>query len=107
MSADQLTIKGGNKFRSATSDLLIATRQNLLLNQVELDASREVTIRGMRDVTLNQVAIGADELARIKARGPYCGRLSFKRGCFAYCDGGNHIAFKKCELPQGFTGAFK
>ena len=80
MSADQLTIKEGVSLRSATSDLVIATRQNLLLNQVELDASREVTIRGMRDVTLNQVAIGADELARIKARRDLTvDGLSFKR----------------------------
>ena len=80
MSADQFTVKEGMSLRSATSDLVIATRQNLLLNQVELDGAREVTIRGMRDVTLNQVAIGADELARIKARRDLTvDGLSFKR----------------------------
>ena len=42
----------------------LATRQNLLLKRVDLEASSEVTIRGMRDVTLNEVKIGADELAQ-------------------------------------------
>jgi hypothetical protein len=80
MSADQLTVKEGVSLRSATSDLVLATRQNLLLKQVDLEASREVTIRGMRDVTLNEVKIGADELARIKARRDLTvDGLSFKR----------------------------
>ena len=68
MSADNFMVKEGASLRSATSDLVIATRQNLLLKQVEVEAAREVSIRGMQDVTLNQVKIGADELARIKAR---------------------------------------
>jgi len=80
MSADQLTVKEGVSLRSATSDLVLATRQSLLLKDVDLEASREVTIRGMRDVTLNQVRIGADELARIKARRDLTvDGLSFKR----------------------------
>ena len=80
MSADQLTVKEGVSLRSATSDLVLATRENLLLKQVDLEASREVTIRGMRDVTLNEVKIGADELARIKARRDLTvDGLSFKR----------------------------
>jgi len=80
MSADELVVKEGVSLRSATSDLVLATRQNLLLKEVDLEASREVTIRGMRDVTLNQVKIGADELARIKARRDLTvDGLSFKR----------------------------
>ena len=80
MSADQLTVKEGVSLRSATSDLVLATRQNLLLKQVDLEAAREVTIRGMRDVSLNEVKIGADELARIKARRDLTvDGLSFKR----------------------------
>ena len=80
MSANSFSVKEGMSLHSATSDLVIATRQNLLLNQVELDGAREVSIRGMRDVTLNQVAIGANELARIKARRDLTvDGLSFKR----------------------------
>jgi hypothetical protein len=80
MSADQFTVREGVSLHSATSDLVLATRRNLLLKQVDLEAAREVTIRGMRDVTLNQVKIGADELARIKARRDLTvDGLSFKR----------------------------
>ncbi len=68
MSSGDLKIKEGVTLKSATSDLVLATRENLLLNKVELNADKEVTIRGMRDVTLNEVVIGASELARIKAR---------------------------------------
>jgi len=48
--------------------LVIATRENLLLNQIDLEGAKEVSIRGLRDVHLNEVRIGASELARIKAR---------------------------------------
>ena len=48
MSAGGMKIKEGATLQSATSDLVLATRENLLLNQVDLDGSREVTIRGMR-----------------------------------------------------------
>ena len=68
MTTGDLKIKEGVTLKSATSDLVLATRENLLLNKVELNADKEVTIRGMRDVTLNEVMIGASELARIKAR---------------------------------------
>jgi hypothetical protein len=68
MSTGAMKIKEGATLQSATSDLVLATRENLLLNQVDLDGAKEVTIRGMRDVTLNEVKIGASELAKIKAR---------------------------------------
>ena len=68
MNAGTLSITPGVSLSSATSDLVLATRQNLLLSQVSLDAAREVAIRGMRDVTLRDVSIGADVLATIKAR---------------------------------------
>jgi hypothetical protein len=68
MTTGDLKIKEGVSLKSATSDLVLATRENLLLKKVDLDGAREVTIRGLRDVTLNDVRIGASELAQIKAR---------------------------------------
>jgi hypothetical protein len=68
MTTGDLKIKEGVTLKSATSDLVLATRENLLLKKVDLDGAREVTIRGLRDVTLNDVRIGASELAQIKAR---------------------------------------
>jgi len=68
MSAGDLNIKQGATLQSATSDLILSTREDLVLEQVNLNAAREVVIRGMRDVTLNNVHIGASNLAKIKAR---------------------------------------
>ena len=68
MSAGDITLNQGVSFKSATSDLVLAARNNLLLRQVSLDAAREVAVRGLRDVSLNDVSIGADFLATIKAR---------------------------------------
>ena len=67
MSAGDFEISKGASLHSATSDLVIAARQDLLLEEVNL-AAREVAIRGMRDVTLNEVKIDASMLATIKAR---------------------------------------
>jgi hypothetical protein len=68
MSAGDLTLNQGVSFKSATSDLLLAARNNLLLHQVSLNAAREVAVRGLKDVSLNDVSIGADLLITIKAR---------------------------------------
>lgn len=68
MSAGVLSVKPGTSLSSVTSDLVLATRQNLLLSQVTLEATREVVIRGFRDVTIRDLSIGADVLATIKAR---------------------------------------
>jgi len=68
MSAGVLSVKPGTTLSSATSDLVLATRKNLLLSQVTLEAAREVAIRGFRDVIIRDVSIGADVLATIKAR---------------------------------------
>ena len=68
MSAGDITLNQGVTFKSATSDLVLAARNNLLLKQVSLDAAREVAVRGLRDVSINDVSIGADLLATIKAR---------------------------------------
>jgi hypothetical protein len=68
MSAGDFEISKGSTLHSATSDLVIAARQDLILEEVNLGAAREVAIRGMRDVELNQVEIDASMLATIKAR---------------------------------------
>ena len=68
MSAGDFEISKGASLHSATSDLVISARQDLLLEEVNLGAAREVAIRGMRDVELNQVEIDASMLATIKAR---------------------------------------
>jgi len=68
MSAQGFDIQPGTSLSSATSDLVLATQQNLLLKQVSLTGAREVAVRGLRDVSLRDVSIGASALATIKAR---------------------------------------
>jgi hypothetical protein len=68
MSGNDLHVAEGVTLRSATSDLVIASRNRLSLKDVELYGAREVSLRGMRDVSLDNVHIGASTLAKIKAR---------------------------------------
>ena len=67
--------------KSATSDLLLSSREDLLMDGVKVDVSKEASVRGMRDVTLNNVEIGADTMATIKAvRNLNVDGLIFSRG---------------------------
>jgi hypothetical protein len=68
MSGGELKLSDGATIRSVTSDLVLASRENLLLNQVILEGANEVAIRGMRDVELNDVTMRARMLATVKAR---------------------------------------
>jgi len=68
MSGGDLSIAEGATLRSATSDLVIASRNHLALRGVELHGAREVSISGMRDVQLDNVHLQASTLAKIKAR---------------------------------------
>jgi hypothetical protein len=68
MSGNNLQVTEGVSLRSATSDLVIASRNQLSLKDVKLYGAREVSLRGMRDVSLDNVEIGASTLAKIKAR---------------------------------------
>jgi hypothetical protein len=100
MTTGDLKIKEGATLRSATSDLVLATRENLLLKQVDLDGAREVTIRGMRDVVLNDVKIGASELARIKARRDLnVNGLGFKRDVSRIMMEATTIRLRNVDFP--------
>ena len=67
MSGGALNLAKGMTLKSATSDLLLSSRDDLLMDGVKVDVSKEASVRGMRDVTLNNVEIGADTLITIKA----------------------------------------
>ena len=67
MSGGALNLAKGMTLKSATSDLLLSSREDMLLDGVKVDVSKEASVRGMRDVTLNNVEIGADTLTTIKA----------------------------------------
>jgi hypothetical protein len=68
MSSGSFLSKPGVTVKTATRDLVLASRENLTLSQINLEAVDRVAIRGMRDVDLNQVHLKADLLATIKAK---------------------------------------
>ena len=68
MSGGDLKVGEGATIRSVTSDLVLASRENLLLNQVILDGANEVAIRVKRDVEINDVKMYARMLATVKAK---------------------------------------
>jgi hypothetical protein len=81
MSGGTVTLAKGMTLKSATSDLLLSSREDLLMDGVKVEVSKEASLRGMRDVTLNNVEIGADTMATIKAtRNLNVDGLIFSRG---------------------------
>ena len=81
MSGGAVTLTKGMTLKSATSDLLLSSRDDLLMDGVKVEVSKEASIRGMRDVTLDNVEIGADTMATIKAtRNLNVDGLIFSRG---------------------------
>ena len=68
MGAGNLRIQPGSNLNSATSDLVISTREHLSIEQVKLEVAQELAIRSLRDLELKNVTVGADALATIKAR---------------------------------------
>ena len=57
MSGDSLRVPNGVSLSAATSDLVLAARKDILLD-TQLEGSREVAIRSLRD-NLNNVTMGA------------------------------------------------
>jgi hypothetical protein len=68
MSAGTVNLKQGTSLKSATSDLIISSRDDLQMDQITLDVADEVAVRGLKDVQLNNVTMGANMQATIKAR---------------------------------------
>jgi hypothetical protein len=67
MSSGEMTFAKSMTLKSATSDLVIASQKNIVMDGVSMDVSQEAAIRGMRDISLNNVGIGANSMATIKA----------------------------------------
>jgi hypothetical protein len=81
MSAGDISFAQGMSLGSATSDLVLSSRQDISMDGVKMEVSQEAIIRGMRDVSLKDVRIGADTMATIKAsRDLNVDGLTFSRG---------------------------
>ncbi|MEC9123138.1 MAG: hypothetical protein VX969_03255, partial [Verrucomicrobiota bacterium] len=81
MSAGDASFAQGMSLGSATSDLVLSSRRDITMDGVKLEVSQEAIIRGMRDVSLTNVQVGADAVATIKAnRNLNVDGLTFSRG---------------------------
>ena len=68
MSGEKIDLKQGMTLKSATSDLVLSSRENMLLDQTTLDVGNEVAVRGLKDVEIKNATIGANMKATLKAR---------------------------------------
>ena len=68
MSGGNMGLAKGMSMKSATSDLLLASKVSMNLEQVTLDVDQDIAIRGLEDVELNSVTLGSSAQATIKAR---------------------------------------
>ena len=67
MSGDLLTMEDGSSLSSVLSEMVIAARADVLLNNVQLQSAREVAIRSLRDVQLQNIELSASDRVRIMA----------------------------------------
>ena len=68
MAGEKLSLDKGIKLKSGSSDLTIASREDMKVEDVEIDVSKEIGVRGLSDVELNDVTMGASMKTTIKAR---------------------------------------
>ena len=56
----KIDLKQGMTLKSATSDLVLSSRENMLIDQVTLDVENEVAVRGLKDVDIKNATMGAN-----------------------------------------------
>ena len=71
-----LAVSGGTiqvgvdtSIQSVVGDLVLSARQDILLQNTSLESAREVAIRSLRDLQLNEVTIQASSLVHLKSSG--------------------------------------
>jgi hypothetical protein len=67
MSGNDFSPASGSSITNELSDLVIATRGNVLLNDARLESVREIAIRALADVELQNVDIRSESMVRITA----------------------------------------
>ena len=67
MSGNYINVAHGTKLSAVLSDLVVAARADVLMQDVALESAREVAIRSLRNIELQQVKIHADSMVRMKA----------------------------------------
>ena len=66
-SGGSIEVTNGTNLKSALSDLVVSAREDVLMSGVALESAREVAIRSLRDLQLNQLTINAPDRVRITA----------------------------------------
>ncbi|MDG1139608.1 MAG: FecR family protein [Opitutales bacterium] len=66
-SGGTIEVAKGTSVKSTLSDLVIAAREDVLLQDVNLETVREVALRSLRDLNLNQVTINAPDRVHLRA----------------------------------------
>jgi len=79
MSGENLESEKGLTFKSATRDLVLAARKDILLEDVQLESTREIALRSLRDVTLTNVTMGSGNLATVRATHLNVNGMKFSR----------------------------
>ncbi|MFL2939054.1 MAG: FecR domain-containing protein [Opitutales bacterium] len=67
MSGENLESDKAITLTSATSDLVLAARKDIFLEDVQLESAREIALRSLRDINLKNVTVGASNLATVRA----------------------------------------
>ena len=67
MSGNYINVAHGTKLSAVLSDLVVAARADVLMQDVALESAREVAIRSLRNIELQQVKIHSDSMVRMKA----------------------------------------
>ena len=67
MSGESISAGPGSSITSSLSDLVVATRGDVLLDGARLESAREVAVRSLRDIDLKQSSLIADSKVQVKA----------------------------------------
>ena len=66
-SGGAIEVAKGTSIKSTLADLVISAREDVLMQEVSLESTREVALRSLRDLQLNQVTITAADLVHLRA----------------------------------------
>ena len=66
-SGESIEVSAGSNLKSALSNLVVSSREDILLNDATLESAREVAVRSLRDLSLQQSSILASDQIRLRA----------------------------------------
>lgn len=100
MAGENLNIRPGITINMNAQNLVVAARQDITINNVNLDAKDEVAVRSLRDAHIDNVEVGADSLASLKARRDLnVDGLTFKRDVSRIVMEATTIRLKNINFP--------